>query len=299
MAVAYENVFQTTKSTKVVGLLRQDSLGTGSGKYAPDTKFDVSVTESTKHLPPSERIQEIERREKMARELQVELNSKEKVLNKLWVKYKGEKNWPLPIWKLAHHNIVEDIPTEHRTRVRRMYFLWGVNAVALVWNSVCYIIWLTWPNASSKRISMSSGGAAVMLSLLYTCAGIPLSWQLWYKRYYNTYAGRVNNGRLGMRYFIHFGMQCLFAILMAIGLEETAAAGLLTMLKCVAHVTTLGMLMLVAFVLWCMVALASIWLIKKQHVDYGFQIAGKYIQREWAADSNPRVITQAKDGVSG
>merc|ERR1712142_562718 len=97
--------------------------------------------------------------------------------------------------------------------------------------------------------SMSSSGAHVMLSLLYACAGIPLSWQLWYKRYYNTYSGRVNNGRLGLRYFIHFGMHCLFAIVMAIGLEDTAAAGLLVMLRCVAHVTTLGMIMLVAFVL--------------------------------------------------
>jgi len=295
MAVAYENLYETTDSSRGAGLLGNDALAIG--QLAPDTKFDVAATQSTKHLPPLERIQEIQRREKMARELQEELNNKEKEQNKLWSKYKGEKNWPLPFWRLARHSIAEDIPAEHKTRVRKMYFLWVLNAVALIWNSLCYIIWSTWPNASAKRVSMSGGGAVVILSLLYTCAGIPLSWQWWYKRYYNTYAGRINNGRLGMRYFFNFGIHCIFAILMAVGLEVTASAGLLAMLKCVAHVTTLGMLMLVAFVLWCMVALASAWLIKKQHVDYGFQIAGKYMEEQQAAGNNPRVITVAKGGV--
>jgi len=294
MAVAYENLYETTESGRGVGLLGNDSLA--SGQLAPDTKFDVAVTQSTKHLPPLERIQEIERREKMARELQQELNSKEKLQQKLWVKYKGEKNWPLPFWKLAHHSIAEDIPAEYRTRVRKMYFLWVLNSVALVWNCLCYILWASWPHAESERVQMSGGGAVVIIALLYACVGIPLSWQWWYKRYYNTYAGRVNNGRLGMRYFFNFSIHCLFAIVMAIGLEVTAAAGLLAMLKCIAHVTSLGMLMLVAFVLWCMVALGSAWLIRKHHIDYGFQIAGKYLQDQQAAN-NPRVVTAVQNGL--
>jgi len=291
MAVAYENIYDTMENGKGAGLLGNDSLARG---LAPDTKFDIAATQTTKHLPPLERIQEIERREKMARELQEELNSKEKVQNKLWVKYKGEKDWPLPFWKLAHHNIQEDIPTEYRSRVRKMYFLWVLNAVALVWNCICYIIWSTWPNAKKKSVSMSGGGAVVMLSLLYAFAGVPLSWQWWYKRYYNTYAGRVNGGRLGMRYFFNFSMQCIFAIIMAVGLEDTGAAGMLSMLKCVAHVTELGMFMLVSFVLWVMVALGSAWLIKRQHVDYGFQIAGKYLQQQAAGNKggSQRVIAQ-------
>jgi len=290
--------YDTTESGRGAGLLGNDSLA--KGQLAPDTHFDVAVTQSTKHLPPLDRIQEIERREKMARELQQELSIKEKEQKKLWVKYKGEKNWPLPFWKIAHHSIVDDIQAKYQTRVRRMYFLWVLNAVALVWNALCYIVWSTWPHAKSKRVSMSGGGAAVMLSLLYACAGIPLSWQWWYKRYYNTYAGRVNNGRLGMKHFFNFGIQCLFAILMAIGLEVTAAAGLLSMLKCVAHVTSLGMLLLVSFVLWCTVALGSVWLIKKQHMDYGFQIVEKYREdQQVSANNNPRVITIQKNGVQG
>jgi len=295
MVEALENA---TESKKRPGLIGHDSLR--SLRLALDTKFDVAATKSTKHLPPSERIQEIERREKLAREIQEGLNSREKLVNKLlYAKYRGEKNWPLTIWKLAHHNIVKDIPPEHRTRVRKLYFLWGVNVVALVWNSICYIIWYIWSNASSTSASLSGGGAVVVISILYTCAGIPLSWQLWYKRYYNTYAGRVNSKRLGLRYFIHFGIHCLFAIFMAIGLEDTAAAGLLAMLKCVAHDTKLGMLMLIAFVLWCMVALTSIWLIKKQHVDYGLQIVGKHMQKQWEANNNPRVIMLANGEALG
>jgi len=293
MSIAYENLYETTE--KGVGLLGNDSLA--RGQLAPDTHFDVAATQSTKHLPPDERIQEIERREKMARELQQQLSNKEKEQNKLWTKYKGEKNWPFPFWKLAHHSIVDDIQPVYQTRVRRMYFLWVLNAVALVWNCICYIVWSTWPNAEKKRVSMSGGGAIVLISLLYACAGIPISWQWWYKWYYNTYAGRVNKGRLGMRHFFNFGLHCLFSILMAVGLEVTAGAGLLSMLKCIAHVTTLGMMMLVSFVMWCMVALGSIWLIKKQHVDYGFQIVQKY--RENHEVNNPRVVTIPQNGVQG
>jgi len=295
MSVAYENLYETTESGRGAGLLGSDSLA--SRQLAPDTHFDIAVTQSTKHLPPLERIQEIERREKMARELQQELSRKEKDQNKLWAKYKGEKNWPFRFWKLAHHSIVEDIQPIHQTRVRRMYFLWVLNAVALVWNCICYIVWSTWPHAKSKRVAMSGGGAVVLIALLYACAGVPLSWLWWYKRYYNIYAGKVNKGRLGLRYFIHFGLQCSFAILMAVGFENVAAAGLLAMLKCVAHVTTLGMLFLVSFVLWCTVVLGSAWLIKKQHLDYGFQIVEQY--RENLQANNPRVVTIPQDGLQG
>jgi len=297
MAEAYENIYETTDNARGAGLLGNDSLAQG---LAPDTKFDVAVTMSTKHLNPVERLREIERREKMARELQEDLNMKEKAQNKLWRKYRGEKDWPLPFWRIAHHNIVEDIPVEHRSRVRRMYFLWVLNAVALVWNFICYIIWSTWPNASDERVALSNGGARVLLSLLYVCAWIPLSWQLWYKRYYNTYSGRLNNGRLSIRYFVSFGIHCLFALIMAIGFETSASAGLLAMIKCLAHNTTLGMVMLVSFVLWCMDALASAWLIKKQHIDYGCQVAGEYIkEQQQAASDKPRVITVARGNLQG
>jgi len=296
MAVAYDNLYETTESGKGAGLLGNDSLA--YGQLAPDTKFDVAATQSTKHLSPLERIKEIERREKMARELQEELNSKEKDQKKLWVKYKGEKNWPFPFWKLARHSIAEDIPVEYRTRVRQMYFLWALNAVSTCWNCLCYIIWAQWPHAESSKVSLSGGGAVVLISLLYVFVGIPLSWQFWYKRYYNTYAGKINNGRLGIRYFFHFGLHFVYAVIMALGFEDTAAAGLLSMLKCIAHVTSLGMLMLVAFVLWSMVAFGTAWLIRKQHVDYGFQIAAKYLEKQQGAN-NPRVISVVKAGLQG
>jgi len=249
----------------------------------PDVDFDVAAGKTTKHLTPVERLREIERREKKAQKLERELRTREKAQKALWSKHKGEKNWPLPFWKLAHHSIGEDIPIQYQSKVRKMYFLWILNALALMWNCLCYIIWSSWPNSKDKGITLSSGSAVVLLAVFYACAGIPLSWLWWYKKYYNTYAGKLNNGRLGMRYFANFGIHVLFSMLMATGYENIASAGFLAMLKCLAHVTSLGMLLLISFVLWVMVALGSIWLIRKQHIDYGMQIAGKYVSDQQAA----------------
>merc|ERR1711920_180301 len=136
---------------------------------------------------------------------------------------------------------------------------------ALVWNAVCYSIWSSWPNAKEEKVTLSES-AVVLLAIFYVCAGIPLSWLLWYKKYYNIYAGKVNEGKLSLRYLANFGLHTIFAGLMMTGLENIASAGLLTMLKCLAHVTSLGMLLLVALVLWGMVALASVWLTRRQHI---------------------------------
>jgi len=265
----------------------------------PDVDFDVSAGKTTKHLSPVERLREIERREKKARKLEQELRTKESAQNALWGKYKGEKNWPFSFWKLAHHSIGEDIPIQYQGKVRKMYFLWILNAFALVWNCFCYIMWSAWPEAKSNDITLSSSSAVVMLAIFYVCVGLPFSWLWWYKRYYNTYAGKMNNGRLGLRYFANFGIHCIFTALMATGYENIASAGFLAMLKCIAHVASLGMLLLISFVLWVMVALGSIWLIRKQHIDYGMQIAGKYVSDQQAAGkdafgNNKRVLAVAK-----
>jgi len=245
----------------------------------PEFEFDVSAGKTTKHLAPAERKREIERRERIARKLENELRTRENAQKAVWKKYKGEKNWPLSCWSIAHHSITEDIPLADQSKVRKMYFLWILNAVALVWNGICYIIWSSWPNAKDDKVSLSES-AVVLLAILYVCAGIPLSWLLWYKRYYRIYAGKVNDGKLSIKYFANFGLHTLFAAVMLTGYETIASAGLLAMLKCLAHVTSLGMLFLVAFVLWGMVVLASVWFIRKQHIDYGLQIAGKYISRQ-------------------
>lgn len=249
----------------------------------PDVEFDVSAGKSTKHLPPVERQREIERRERKARRLERELRTRENAQEAVWRKFKGEKNWPISYWAIAHHNIAEDIPVSSQSRVRKMYFLWILSAVALIWNCLCYIIWSSWPG---NKVSLSEGSGAVFLAIFYVCAGIPITWLSWYKRYYNTYAGKLNNGKISLQYFAYFGLYIIFACLMASGYETVASAGMLAMLKCLANVTSLGMLLLVAFVLWLMVALASVWLIRQQHVDYGLQIAGKYISDQQAAGMN-------------
>lgn len=251
----------------------------------PDVKFDVAAGKSTKHLSPVERQREIERREKKARRLERELHTLENAQKAIWAKYKGDKNWPFPCWKLAHHSIVEDIKLEDQRKVRQMYFLWMLNAVALVWNCLCYFAWNSWKydNKEERKSKLNGGLPVALLAFFYVCAGIPLSWLWWYKRYYNTYAGKLNGGRLGIRYFAIFGIHCIFAGCMATGYDNLASAGLLAMLKCIAHVTSLGLLLLVAFVLWVMVALASVFLLRRQHVDYGLQIAAKYISDQQAA----------------
>jgi len=248
-------------------------------KNLPDVEFDVSAGKSTKHLPPSERKREIERRERKARRLENELRTRENAQKAVWKKFKGEKNWPLSCWSIAHHSITEDIPLASQSKVRKMYFLWILNAVALLWNAICYLIWSSWPSAKEEKVTLSES-TIVLLAIFYVCAGIPLSWLLWYKKYYNIYAGKVNEGKLSLRYFANFGLHTIFAALMMTGYETIASAGLLAMLKCLAHVTSLGMLLLVALVLWGMVALASVWLIRQQHIDYGLQIAGKYISEQ-------------------
>lgn len=259
---------------------KQAEINRGGGMGGVD--FDVNAGKTTKHLLPHEREAELNRREKRILAIENEINKREKKTAKQWKKYRGEKNWPSSCWRLAHHAMQEDIPEQHRWKVRQMYFLWIINAVAILMNWVLFCAWFFWPKDSADGTDspeMSSGAGSLLLATLYVVVGLPSSWLWWYKRYYNTYAGRVNNGRLGTRHFMNFGIHVLFAIYMAIGIESSASGGLFLMIKLISHNLPLGILCLISFVLFLIDALASLWLFRRQRVDNAMQIVQDFVDK--------------------
>lgn len=233
--------------------------------------FDVSAGQSTKHLSREERLAEIQRREKLALDIERQLNDKEKEVAKAWMKRKGAPNWPFPCWAFARHNIEEDIPEEKRWNVRVMYALWITNALALFWNWLCMTMWWFWPEDSPSNISNHALWAGVCLLL-----GVPFTWRWWYKRYYKIEAGVRT---MGMTHFFGSGMVFLYACIMAIGLEILGAAGVLSCLKVLIHQPELGICFLVATILWAVVVVGSMYMFKRHMVEHSLEYQKEIIRK--------------------
>jgi len=276
-----ENLDSNAQATgsQATGLLGEDSMAQNNvsgGSGWSGAMFDVNAGRTTKNLLPKERLAELKRREERAAEIEKELSQREKKINKRWTKFRGEKNWPFPFWRLAHHNIKEDIPEKDWWKVRRMYFLWCLTAFAIFWNWLCFLCWLFWPDHTEIP---APGAGVILLSSLYLVMGLPGHWLWIYKKTYNTFSGKMNKGKIGTRHFVNFGVHILFVGFMCVGIEDCASGGLFVMIKIMAHQPALGMLFLIDFVLFAINLLASLWLFRQQRVQYGMQIVQDYVEK--------------------
>eukprot|EP00798_Chlamydomonas_sp_ICE-L_P030872 gene30872-35916_t len=201
----------------------------------------------------SAREVELNRKEAALQQREIELRKIEKDL--LATGQLKKKNWPICL-PMCYHNIKDEIPESSRRVVWEVYFAWYGLIVCLCWNLFGASIFLG-SNESSKVASW-------FLAIIYTFAGIPLSWIFWYRRLYNGAKADSAFGYIG--FFISFSVHLGFCIWAAIGPpisgQKWAFTGFIPALSAFDESTFAGVIYLIGASFWAVEATYTLWCLK-------------------------------------
>jgi len=131
-------------------------------------------------------------------------------------------NWPplpafIPLQPCFHQDINVDIPIEFQEVVKRLYYLWLFHAVLLLGNMLGGLCFL---------FGGLDNGTMFGMSLVYVVLNIPLSFLCWFRPVYKAF--RTDSSISFMIFFLTFGLQFLFVVIMAIGIPSTGGSGWIT-----------------------------------------------------------------------
>ncbi|KAF8580869.1 scamp-domain-containing protein, partial [Ramaria rubella] len=165
--------------------------------------------------PHSDRLEELNRRER-------ELQAREQELNKKaeHIRTHGKNNFP-PFFPLIFHSIADEIPEASRPLMTRIFQLWLLLLATLIINLVaCIFILLA---------GSSDGGRDVGASAMYLPVIGLVSFLTWYRPIYNAY---MKEQSLYYYFFFFFcGWHLLFTVYAIIGVPSTGLAGLINTIQ--------------------------------------------------------------------
>ncbi|GAB5355710.1 hypothetical protein AAMO2058_000228800 [Amorphochlora amoebiformis] len=175
------------------------------GEARSSAGHSYNLTEREKRLVERER-------ELSRREAELGLAAKE-------IKYM-KPNWPSKHYPLEYHDIDEEIPVGKQAIVKRLYM-----NLLMSWGSLL----LNWIAMLGIWFSGDQSGPSYTLWGTMYLIGVPGAWKLWYRPIYFAYRDKTT-----LRYFcflLSFAFHCFFVVIMALGLPNMAAGGLMTMIQ--------------------------------------------------------------------
>lgn len=158
-------------------------------------------------------------------------------------------NWPI-FRPWIYHDIAADIPDQFQKHVKLGYANWIVDTGLLLWNFICLI----------ARISVDNSGPAIadfILSLIFFFALSPIIFFI-YRLLYR--GARKTKKSLFLAYLCFYFLNILIHIFFAIGVAGTGAGGFFVMLNMFNddH-KAVGIMLLVAFILWVIMSVFSVY----------------------------------------
>jgi len=220
-----------------------------------------------------DRLASIMRREQAALALQRDLDEREERLTAR-ATHKGmrlPKNWP-PYLQIARNAIGRDIPEEFQWDVRKFYSLWILTVIGTVFNFFIAFWYGTSPDGGDDS---DLGVTQWFLVLGYMFIGLPSSWMLWYKKFYN--AMRTND-RVPTMFFVCLMLHIAWSMMMAAGLVMLGGFGILFMGKMYTNKhNALGTCAVLNGALWILNAVLGLLLLRVGHRSLGRFYAQEYL----------------------
>ncbi|KAG2464678.1 SCAM4 protein, partial [Polypterus senegalus] len=113
----------------------------------------------------------------------------------------------IPLKPCFYQNFEEEIPDQHRTLVKKVYYLWNLYCVTLFVNLIaCLAWWIAGGNGANF-------GLAFVWLLLFS----PCSYICWFRPLYKAF--RADSSFNFMAFFFIFGFQFILAVIQAIGIS--------------------------------------------------------------------------------
>lgn len=232
------------------------------------------------------REKELEERAKALDRREAELNRREQELGA-----GRPKNWPSKYFRIAYHDIDEEIPEPSRRAVHfAHYSFWGL-AVCLTYNFFF---------AASGIMFTRGKFDAWLMAAIYLVLGVPGAYYLWYRRLYNA-AKRDSALLFGWFFLMYLGhiVFCFYAMIApsnAFGSPTYSLTGIMSMIAAFeekdAHADALGGIYVFGFILFTVELVLSVYTMRIVYM--AFRGSGHTLQEARSAAAREGVSAAAR-----
>lgn len=214
------------------------------------------------------REKELEAKEAELQKREQELKRKEEAAARAGIIIE-HRNWP-PFFPLIHHDISREIPS-HLQRTQYFAFAsWLGMVLCLTWNVIA--VTGAWIKLDGHDVKIW------FLAVIYAICGIPGSFVLWYRPLYR--AMRTDSALKFSWFFLFYLVHICFTIVAAVAppilTTQKSFTGILSLIDVISDSVGVGILYLIGFVLFCLEALLSAWVLQQVYVY--FRGSGKHAQ---------------------
>uniref|UniRef100_A0A8C2RA83 Secretory carrier-associated membrane protein n=1 Tax=Capra hircus TaxID=9925 RepID=A0A8C2RA83_CAPHI len=196
----------------------------------------------------------------------------------------------IPLKPCFYQDFEADIPPQHLSMTKRLYYLWMLNSVTLAVNLVGCLAWL-----------IGGGGATNFgLAFLWLILFTPCSYVCWFRPIYKAF--KTDSSFSFMAFFFTFMAQLVISIIQAVGIPGWGVCGWIATISFFGTNVGSAVVMLVPTVLFTVMAVFSFIALSMVHKFYrGSGGSFSKAQEEWTTGAwkNPHVQQAAQNAAMG
>ncbi|XP_062357674.1 secretory carrier-associated membrane protein 5 [Cinclus cinclus] len=196
----------------------------------------------------------------------------------------------IPLKPCFYQDFDAEIPPQHRTMAKRLYYLWMLNSITLAVNLVGCLAWLI------------GGGGAVNfgLAILWLILFTPCSYVCWFRPIYKAF--KTDSSFSFMAFFFTFMAQLVISIIQAVGIPGWGVCGWIAAISFFGTNVGSAVVMLIPTVLFTAMSVFSFIALTMVHKFYrGSGGSFSKAQEEWTTGAwkNPHVQQAAQNAAMG
>uniref|UniRef100_A0A8B9YN96 Secretory carrier-associated membrane protein n=1 Tax=Bos mutus grunniens TaxID=30521 RepID=A0A8B9YN96_BOSMU len=196
----------------------------------------------------------------------------------------------IPLKPCFYQDFEADIPPQHLSMTKRLYYLWMLNSVTLAVNLVGCLAWL-----------IGGGGATNFgLAFLWLILFTPCSYVCWFRPIYKAF--KTDSSFSFMAFFFTFMAQLVISIIQAVGIPGWGVCGWIATISFFGTNIGSAVVMLIPTVLFTVMAVFSFIALSMVHKFYrGSGGSFSKAQEEWTTGAwkNPHVQQAAQNAAMG
>ncbi|XP_006888444.1 PREDICTED: secretory carrier-associated membrane protein 5 [Elephantulus edwardii] len=196
----------------------------------------------------------------------------------------------IPLKPCFYQDFEADIPPQHLSMTKRLYYLWMLNSVTLAVNLVGCLAWL-----------IGGGGATNFgLAFLWLILFTPCSYVCWFRPIYKAF--KTDSSFSFMAFFFTFMAQLVISIIQAVGIPGWGVCGWIATISFFGTNVGSAVVMLIPTIMFTVMAVFSFIALSMVHKFYrGSGGSFSKAQEEWTTGAwkNPHVQQAAQNAAMG
>nr|XP_056722032.1 secretory carrier-associated membrane protein 5 [Euleptes europaea] len=196
----------------------------------------------------------------------------------------------IPLKPCFYQDFDEEIPPQHRTMAKRLYYLWMLNGITLAVNLIGCLAWMIGGGGATNF------GLAILWLILFT----PCSYVCWFRPIYKAF--KTDSSFSFMAFFFTFMAQLVISIIQAVGIPGWGVCGWIAAISFFGSNVGSAVVMLIPTILFTAMSVFSFIALSMVHKFYrGSGGSFSKAQEEWTTGAwkNPHVQQAAQNVAVG